>query len=163
MGDGDPMKHGRHSGPGAGRRVPLALAVGAVLGGAACDRTPGAGPATAAASDRTDAAGEAIWHSLGTWSGHGSGQTGSFDVGTGSLRVKWEAKASASATNRFLTVVLHSAISGRPLQTVIDVHEPGAGMAFVQDEPRVSYLEVNAPGMDWRLSVEEMSQRPGGR
>ena len=104
-----------------------------------------------------------MWHSLGSWSGRGSGQTGSFDVGTGSLRVRWEARAVDPAADDFLTVVLHSAISGRPLQTVVDVHEPGAGIAFVQDEPRVSYFEVQAPGMDWRVSVEEMSQRPAGR
>jgi hypothetical protein len=135
--------------------VAAAIAVGV----AACDRP---GTSTNASIQPAGVSGP-LWHSLGTWSGRGSGQTGSFDVGTGSLRVTWEARASAPAADRSLTVVLHSAISGRPLQTVIDVHEPGAGMAFAQDEPRVSYLEVTAPGMDWRLTVEEMSPRPAGR
>lgn len=139
--------------------------MGVALLAAACDRQPAAAdaPAPSAAPGRTATATEPLWHPLGTWSGRGNGQTGSFDVGTGSLRVTWEATASAPDGDRSLTVVLHSAISGRPLQTVVDVREPGEGIAFVQDEPRVSYLEVQAPGMDWRLSVEEMSQRPAGR
>ncbi len=146
------------------RRLRLAPLAGAVLFGAACDRPAATSPAPATPpAIAAPAAETAVWHTLGTWSGHGSGQTGSFDVGTGSLRVKWEARASAPDADRYLTVVLHSAISGRPLQTVLDVHEPGAGTAFVQDEPRVSYLDVTAPGMDWRLSVEEMLPRPAGR
>jgi hypothetical protein len=125
--------------------------------------TPGATGVAGAQRLRSPGSTEAVWHALGSWSGRGSGQTGSFDVGTGSLRVTWEARPAGPSADPFITVVLHSAISGRPLQTVIDVHQPGAGTAFVQDEPRVSYFEVQAPGMDWRLTVEEMSTRPAGR
>ena len=85
---------------------------------------------------------------LGTWSGRGSSQTGSFDVTSGALRVTWEARESGAPGAGRLRVDLHSAISGRPLQTVVDVRGAGADTAYVADEPRVSYLQIDAHGVD---------------
>lgn len=132
---------------------------------AACQRaapTGGGTPGTPTGTPGTAAsvAPPATWHTLGSWSGRGPAQTGSFDVGTGSLRVTWKAEpVDGRATGRF-RVVLHSAISGRPLQTVVDVTGPGADTAYVQDEPRVSYFEVEAEGLAWRIAVEEVAAAP---
>ena len=56
-------------------------------------------------------------------------------------------------------VSLHSAISGRVLQTVIDTRGTGGDVAHVQDEPRVSYLVVESTAVDWRVTVEEAVAR----
>lgn len=147
-------------------RLPVLLAL---LAAPACERAPegggtrGAGaalvaPAVPSASDaapRSTAPSQSLaWRTLGSWSGRGDGQTGSFDVATGALRVTWEARDGGSADAAF-SVVLHSAISGRELQTVVSTRGSGGSTVYVQDEPRVSYLVVHAAGVDWRVTVEE--------
>ena len=57
------------------------------------------------------------WHPLGTWSGRGDRQTDSFDVTTGALRIHWETSHETTPGAGRFKVSLHSAISGRPLQT----------------------------------------------
>jgi hypothetical protein len=107
-----------------------------------------------------DAAGGAIasglrWHPLGTWTGTGDRQTESFDVRTGTLKLVWETfDERAPGAGRF-RVELHSAISGRPLQTVLDTVGVGVDSAYVADEPRVSYLVVTSEALDWRVRLEE--------
>jgi hypothetical protein len=110
--------------------------------------TPAAAPASGTA-----------WYPLGTWSGRGDRQSDSFDVTTGALRIRWETShETAPGAGRF-KVSLHSAISGRPLQTVIDVRGIGGDVAHVQDEPRVSYLVIESTAVDWRVTVEEAVAR----
>jgi hypothetical protein len=135
------------------RLAALALAASCAL---ACradvDRpvaTPAAAPATGAA-----------WHALGTWSGRGDRQTDSFDVTTGALQLKWESRETTPGAGR-LRVSLHSAISGRPLQTVLDVRGAGAADVHFEDDPRVSYLVVESEGVDWRLELVERVAGPG--
>jgi hypothetical protein len=107
--------------------------------------------------------GEAVWHALGTWSGRGDRQTDSFDVTTGALQLHWEARETAAGAGR-LRVSLHSAISGRPLQTVLDVRGGGGADVHFEDDPRVSYLVVESEGVDWRLELFEANAgRPPSR
>ena len=54
---------------------------------------------------------------------------------------------------------LHSAISGRPLQTVLDVRGSGGADVYFEDDPRVSYLVVESDQVEWRLVVEEAAAR----
>jgi len=96
-----------------------------------------------------------VWRTVGSWSGHGNGQTGSFNVETGALRVHWEARAAASTDNSSFKLWLHSAISGRPLQMVVDHKGPGGDVAYLEDEPRVSYLLVESGTLDWNITLEE--------
>ena len=96
-----------------------------------------------------------VWRTVGSWSGHGNGQTGSFNVETGALRVHWEARAAASTDNSSFKLWLHSAISGRPLQMVVDHKGPGGDVAYLEDEPRVSYLLVESGSLDWNITLEE--------
>jgi hypothetical protein len=131
------------------RRI-VALAMLAAL--AAC--RPGNAPAAA-----TGASAPTAWHPLGTWSGRGDRQTDSFDVTTGALRIRWETShETAPGAGRF-KVSLHSAISGRPLQTVIDARGTGGDVAHVEDDPRVSYLVIESTAVDWRVTVEEAVAR----
>jgi|SRR5438093_607236 len=97
-----------------------------------------------------------VWRQLGSWSGHGSTQTESFTSDTGTLRVRWETRPQASAdTERQLAFRLtaHSAISGRPLQELVD--QPGAGMGYVEQDPHVFYMVVQSSQVDWNFTVEE--------
>jgi hypothetical protein len=97
----------------------------------------------------------AVWRALGTWSGRGNSQTGSFTVETGALRLRWETRnESAPGAGRF-RVSLHSAISGRPLQVIVDRSGVGSDVSYVEDEPRVSYLVIESQNVDWSATFEE--------
>lgn len=101
------------------------------------------------------AAATTLWHALGTWSGSGNSQTESFDVTTGSLRLMWEAlPEGAPGTNHF-RVSLHSAISGRPLQTIVDAREAGADTVDLAANPRVAYLLIESERIRWRVTLHE--------
>ena len=98
------------------------------------------------------------WHRLGAWSGQGSVQTESFTSDTGALRIRWEtASPSDTASNPAGTFRLtaHSAISGRPLQQVVDHSGVGTGTGYVQQDPHVFYLVVEADQVNWKFTVEE--------
>ena len=89
-----------------------------------------------------------VWHTLGSWSGRGNRQTESFTSDTGTLRVTWEATGDFSLT-------AHSAISGRTLQQVVDHDRSGRGVGYVQQDPHVFYMVVEAGKVDWKFTVEE--------
>jgi hypothetical protein len=100
---------------------------------------------------------DTAWRTLGTWTGNGSRQTESFDVVSGAMRLRWQTAASAataSDSGRF-KVTLYSAISGRPLQEVVDQDGPGSGTAHISDDPRVSYLVIDAVGVEWTAALDE--------
>ena len=92
---------------------------------------------------------------MGTWSGRGSSQTDSFTVETGALRLQWETKnETAPGAGRF-RVSLHSAISGRPLQVIVDRTGVGGDVSYLEDEPRVSYLVIESANVDWTATLDE--------
>ncbi|MBM4183691.1 MAG: hypothetical protein FJ207_05630 [Gemmatimonadetes bacterium] len=103
------------------------------------------------------------WRPLGTWSGRGDLQTESFDVTTGALRLVWVTTGEATTGAGPLRVSLYSAISGRPLQTIVDTVGVGTDTVPFADEPRVSYLEVESDGVEWRLVLEEAVVAVGSR
>ena len=114
-----------------------------LLAQAACTRPPGP-------SQGKDTV---LWRRVGSWSGHGNLQTGSFNVETGALRMEWEAShASADAAFK---VSLHSSISGRTLQVIVDHKGAGRDTTYIEDEPRVSYLVVESADLDWTVTLEE--------
>ena len=79
-----------------------------------------------------------------TWSGRGDQQLDSFHERQGALRIEWEAKrvAGASAPGS-LKIVVHSAISGRPLAAPIVEHR-GEGRA------RHTSARSRACSLHWR-------------
>ena len=100
-----------------------------------------------------------VWRSLGAWSGRGNSQTGSFTVETGALRLRWETRReTAPGAGRF-RVSLHSAISGRPLQVIVDRTGVGTDVSYLEDEPRVSYLVIESENIDWTATLEEAITR----
>lgn len=74
-------------------------------------------------------------------------------MSTGALRLLWKTRGGPAAT---FVVRLHSAISGRPLQTIVEQIGPGEGTAFIEDEPRVSYLVIESlDALEWTAALEE--------
>jgi hypothetical protein len=98
-----------------------------------------------------------VWQPLGTWAGSGSTQSESFIGNSGAFRVRWEAReaSEAGAAAGELRVTLHSAVSGRPIVTAVDVRGAGQGESIVSDDPRVYYVQVDSANLDWRFTVEE--------
>jgi hypothetical protein len=125
--------------------VPFVFLVMPVLTLAGCHTPPARAEAASAVTT--------TWRSLGTWAGRGSRQTESFDVMTGAMRLRWETRAGV--TPGHFRVSLHSSISGRPLQVVVDQTGSGSNTAYLEDEPRVSYLVIESENLDWTASLEE--------
>jgi hypothetical protein len=96
------------------------------------------------------------WRTLGTYSGHGNGQTSSFTSDSGAMQIFWEAKASGVASpSASFRLTIHSAISGRPLLVAVDQKGPGKGTAFVGEDPRVFFAVVDSRDLDWSFTVQE--------
>ncbi len=99
------------------------------------------------------------WRQLGTWSGRGNAQTGSFTSDTGALRVRWEATTPqgdvAEVAAPTFRVAAHSAISGRLLQPVVDHAGAGRGVDYVQQDPHVFFMVVESSHLNWTVTVEE--------
>ncbi len=99
------------------------------------------------------------YHRLGSWSGRGNVQTESFTSETGALRVRWETTPqpgdAASAADGAFRITAHSAISGRPLQEVVDHAGVGNGVGYVQQDPHVFYVVVDSSHVNWTFTVEE--------
>ena len=101
------------------------------------------------------AAASTLWHALGIWSGSGDRQTESFDVTTGSMRLTWEALQEGAPGAAHFRVSLYSAISGRPLQTIVDTREAGADTVDLAADPRVAYLVIESEQIRWRVTLQE--------
>jgi hypothetical protein len=103
------------------------------------------------------AATSVAWRQLGSWSGHGNAQTESFSSDTGTLRVRWQARATDgnSSTTTPFRLAAHSAISGRLLQPVVEHTGPGEGIGYVQQDPHVLYIVVESGALAWTVTVEE--------
>ena len=105
------------------------------------------------------AAASTLWHALGVWSGSGDRQTESFDVTTGSMRLTWEALPEGAPGTAHFRVSLYSAISGRPLQTIVDTQEAGADTVDLAANPRVAYLLIESEQIRWRITLQEAVPR----
>jgi len=130
-----------------------ALAGVVTLAAAAC-LVRAAAPPEAKAEPQPVGAEAVSWQSLGTWVGTGSSQSESFIGNTGAFRVRWLATATGPQPGE-LRVTLHSAVSGRPIVTAVDVRGAGQGESIVSDDPRVYYVQVDSSNLDWRFTVEE--------
>ena len=129
--------------------VRAAAALSVLLAAAACGR--GSQPPRPRPSSER----KVVYRTLGSWSGHGNIQTESFTSDTGTLRVKWKATALPGAASPSFSLDAHSAISGRLLQTVVDKGGPGDGVGYVQQDPHVFYMVVEADGVNWQFTVDE--------
>ena len=95
------------------------------------------------------------WRPAGAWSGRGNSQTESFDIGSGQFRIKWETSHESTPGSGQFRVTVRSGVSGRPLAVAVDYHGVGHNVAYVTDDPRPYYLEIESQGVDWSIRVEE--------
>ncbi len=121
-----------------------ALVAGLLAGACRAHEAASAGPAPPVV----------VWRAVGAWSGQGNSQTESFTSDTGALRVRWETTPAAVAPGTF-RLTAHSAISGRPLEQVVDHQGAGLGVGYVGQDPHTFYMSVESAGLSWKFSVEE--------
>ena len=123
-----------------------------------------AGSVGAASGCRTEAtsaakpAPEVAWRRVGEWAGRGREQTESFESNSGSFRVRWQTNNETPPGGRF-QLTLHSSISGRPLQVVVDQAGTRKDVAYVQEDPRVFFVVVDSTNVDWSFTIEEAVTR----
>ena len=71
------------------------------------------------------------------------------------MRLRWKTtRETAPGAGRF-TVTLHSAVSGRPIQTIVEARGVGADTVPVAEEPRWSHFVVEAADVDWEMTLEQ--------
>jgi hypothetical protein len=95
------------------------------------------------------------WRPIGSWSGRGDTQTDSFNIESTQWRIRWETKGAASPGAGSFHLVVHSAVSGRPIQDAVRQHGNGRGVAYVTEDPRLYHLVIDSDGVDWSIKVEE--------
>jgi hypothetical protein len=92
---------------------------------------------------------------MASFSGRGDSQTESFDIDSTEWRIKWQTKGAVSPDTATFHVVVHSAVSGRPLMDAVQQRGNGHGIAYVTEEPRLFHLVIESNGLDWSVAVEE--------
>lgn len=113
-------------------------------------------PHAQTSSPPKNTASQIAWQTLGSYAGHGSEQSASFTSDNGAMRILWEAKPSGAASSSgTFRLTIHSAISGRPLFVAVDQKGPGKGTAFVGEDPRVFFAEIDSHDLDWSFTVQE--------
>src|SRR5436190_15134096 len=90
-----------------------------------------------------------VWRPLGSWSGRGPVQTDSFLSDTGSLRLRWDTRNETAPGAGVFRVTLHSEVSGRPLLVAVDSRGTGHDVAYVSEDPRPFFLDVESANVDW--------------
>jgi hypothetical protein len=97
----------------------------------------------------------AVVRSLGTFSGRGS-QTIGVVSESGHLRVSWQTRNEQPSGTGTFRLVLHSGVSGRPIELITDERGEVHGTKDVTDDPRPYNLIVDSQNLDWTFTVEEI-------
>jgi hypothetical protein len=100
-----------------------------------------------------------VWKEIGTWSGRGSLQTDTIDMGIAEWRVRWKTSNLTPGTKGKFVLTANSAVSGRPIAELVNHEGPGAGTGYVNDDPRQYY---DSKDLDWTFTAE-VSIVTGGR
>ncbi len=95
------------------------------------------------------------WRPAGFWSGQGNTQTGSFDIESGQFRIRWETSHETPQGAGTFRITVRSGVSGRPLMVAVEQRGPGHDTAYVTDDPRPYYLEIESRNVDWSVRVDE--------
>jgi hypothetical protein len=69
--------------------------------------------------------------------------------------VKWETHNPKDPKAGVFRLDVHSAISGRPLETAVEHQGDGRDIAYVDEDPRVFFLVIDSKDLDWSVTVEE--------
>lgn len=96
-----------------------------------------------------------VAHAVGTWAGSGNHTIG-FTSDSGRFRVRWETRSDDGRGNGRFHLAVHSAVSGRLLQDIVDQEGPGQGAVNFEDDPRQYDLMVTSSGLAWSIAVDEV-------
>lgn len=127
----------------AGVCLRAVVALAALIGTPSCSK-----PHTAAPQVVT------VARPAGSWQGSGNATLG-FVSDSGRLRITWRAHDEKAPGTGTLRVAVHSAVSGRPLKTIVDHRGEGEGVVSFDDDPRAYNLMVESVNLEWSLAVEE--------
>jgi hypothetical protein len=95
------------------------------------------------------------WRPVASWSGRGNTQTESFDMESGQWRIRWETRDIAFSNAGTFRAIVHSTVSGRFVEVAVDHQGAGKGVAYVGEDPRQFFLDIESSGVDWQVAVEE--------
>lgn len=95
------------------------------------------------------------WREVGSWSGTGHRQTESFEVSQFAMRLRWRVVRETTPGQGHLTVTLHSAVSGRPLQTLVDATGIASGEALVADDLRPAHFVIEGEHVEWQMTLDQ--------
>lgn len=102
------------------------------------------------------AASVAVVQPMASWEGTGSRTLGLVSQ-SGSFRIRWQTRPEPGRDPRHGTfkLTVHSGVSGRPLQEIVDQRGPGEGVHNFEDDPRPFNLMVDSEGLVWSIAVDE--------
>lgn len=103
-----------------------------------------------------------VWKEVGTWSGRGSLQTDTIEMGIAQWRVKWKTSNLTPGTKGKFVLTANSAVSGRPITELVNREGTGEGIGYVNDDPRQYYFVIDSKDLDWTFTAE-VSIVTGGR
>ncbi len=75
----------------------------------------------------------------------------------------WQTRDEHPPGTGTFRLAAHSAVSGRPIQSITDHRGVGGGAADVDDDPRPYNLMIESANVEWIISVEEVVAMPIGR
>jgi len=97
----------------------------------------------------------AVTREVGVWQGRGTASVGDIPSETGRFRIHWETTNESPAGAGTFKLTMRSAISGRPLHTVVDHQGMGTGTADFDEGPRTYDFLVESANVDWKFRVDE--------
>ena len=92
---------------------------------------------------------------VGAWEGSGDHTIG-FVSNSGKFRIRWATRPEPGTPEGVFHLTVHSAVSGRPLQEVVDQRGVGEGTFDFEDDPRQYNLMVTSAGLLWSIVVDEV-------
>lgn len=93
---------------------------------------------------------------MGDWQGRGDYTIG-ITSHSGKFRIRWQARALPDAASPgHFRLIVHSAVSGRPLDEVVNQTGPGSGTLDYEEDPRQFNLMVASADLEWSVAVDEV-------
>jgi hypothetical protein len=95
------------------------------------------------------------WRPVASWSGRGNTQTESFNMESGQWRIRWETSNLQFSKAGTFQAIVHSSVSGRFVEIAVEHQGAGKGVAYVAEDPRQFFLDIEASGVDWKVAVDD--------
>ncbi len=93
---------------------------------------------------------------VGSWQGTGSKSVGDINSDTGRFHITWATRREAPQEQGTFKLTIRSAVSGRPLQVVVDHRGDGSGAVDFADAGRIYDFLIDSQGVEWSFSVVEL-------